>query len=88
MIDAMEGRDVATADITGALLQNYYDKEDIHINMEVGILTLLEDINPAYYKKLIYIYSHGGKFMYAEAKKAVYGTLEESLIFLKNFPIS
>ena len=88
MIDAMEGQDVATADIAGALLQNDYDKGDKHINMEVGILTLLEEIDPAYCKKLIYIYSHGGKCMYAEPKKAVYGTLEESLIFLKNFPIS
>ena len=34
MIDAMEGRDVATAEIPGAFLQTDYDKGDIHIKME------------------------------------------------------
>ena len=33
MIDAMEGRDVATADISGDILQIDYDKGDIHINI-------------------------------------------------------
>ena len=37
MIDAMEGREVATADIPGAFLQTDYDKEDIHIKMEGAI---------------------------------------------------
>ena len=34
MIDAMEGREVATADIPGAFLQTKYDKGDIHIKLE------------------------------------------------------
>ena len=34
IIDAMEGRDVATAYISGAFLKTYYDKGDIHIKME------------------------------------------------------
>ena len=34
VIDAMELRDVAIAEITGALLEVYYYKEDIHIKME------------------------------------------------------
>ena len=33
MIDEMEGWDVATADITGAFLQNDYNKGDIYINI-------------------------------------------------------
>ena len=33
MIDAMEGQEVATADIPGAFLQTDYDKEDIHIKL-------------------------------------------------------
>ena len=34
IIEAMEGQDVATADIPGYFLQNYYYKGDIYINME------------------------------------------------------
>ena len=45
------------------------------------MVTLLEDINPEYYKKFIYTYKRGRKCMYAEAKKDIYGTLEASLIF-------
>ena len=45
MIGAMEGWDVATS-------------EDIHINMEGKMVTLLEEIDPDYYKDFIYIYSH------------------------------
>ena len=33
MIDTIEGREVATADIPGAFLQTDYDKGDIHIKM-------------------------------------------------------
>ena len=45
------------------------------------MVTLLEDIEPGYYKGFIYTYKRGRNFMYAEAKKAIYGTLEASLIF-------
>ena len=40
------------------------------------MVTLLEDIEPAYYKYLIYKYICGNKCMYSESKKAIYGTLE------------
>ena len=41
MIDVMEGRDVATADTRGYLLQTDYEKGDIHINMEGTRVTIL-----------------------------------------------
>ena len=41
MIDAMEGREVATADIPVALLQTDYDKGDIYIKLEGSMVTLL-----------------------------------------------
>ena len=50
MIDAMEGREVATADIPGAFLQTDYYKGDIHIKLEGGMVALLEEIDPEYYK--------------------------------------
>ena len=46
MIDAMEVRDVSTADIPGAFLQTYYDKRDIKNNMDGAMVTLLKEINP------------------------------------------
>ena len=45
MIDAMEGRELATADIPGAFLQNDYDKGNIHIKLEGAMITLLEEID-------------------------------------------
>ena len=42
MIYAMEYQDVETADIPGALQQNYYDKGDMHINLERAIVTVLK----------------------------------------------
>ena len=43
--------------------------------------TILEDIDPAYYKDFIYLDIRGRKCIYAEAKKAIYGTLEALLLF-------
>ena len=83
MIDAMEGREVATSDIPWAFLHTDYDKGDIHIKLEGAMVTLLEDIDPGYYKKIIFIDKRGRKCMYAEAKKAIYGTLEASLLYCK-----
>ena len=42
MIDKMEDREVATADIPVAFLQTNYDKGDIHIKLEGDMVTLLE----------------------------------------------
>ena len=39
------------------------------------MVTLLEEIDPEYYGYFIYIDNRRRKCMYAEAKKAIYGTL-------------
>ena len=49
--------------------------------MEGAMVTLLEEIEPEYYKDFIYTYKRGGNCMYVEAKKAIYETLEASLLF-------
>ena len=77
----MEGRDVENSYIPGAFIHTHYDRGDIHIKMEGGIVTLLEDTAPNYYKEFIYLQSRGRKCLYAESQKAVYGTLEASLLF-------
>ena len=69
MLDATEGREVATADIPGAFLQTNYDKGDIYIKLEGDMVTLFEDIDPKYYKYFIYTYIRGRKCMYAEIQE-------------------
>ena len=56
MINATEGRDIGTANITVAFLKTDYYKGDIHIKMEREMVTLPEVTDPAYYKDYIYIY--------------------------------
>ena len=43
--------------------------------------TIIEDIDPSYYKDFIYIDRHGKKCMYAKSNKDIYGTIEASLLF-------
>ena len=45
------------------------------------MVTLLEEIDPKYYKYFIYTNKRGKKCMYAEAKKDIYGTLDASPLF-------
>ena len=80
LIDAMEGQEVETSDIPGAFLQTNYDKGDIQIKLEGDMINLLKDIDPDHYKDLIYTDKSGKNCMYAESKKAIYGTLEASLL--------
>ena len=42
MIDAMEGQEVAAADIPIAFLHTEYNKGDIHIKLEGSMVTLRE----------------------------------------------
>ena len=81
MIDATEGREVATSNIPGAFLQSDFEKGDIHIKLEGDMVNLLEEIKPEYYKYIIYTNKRGNKCMYEESKKAIYGTLEVSPLF-------
>ena len=81
MIDTIEGREVASTNILGAILQTDYYKGDIYIKLEGDMVILLEEIDLEYYKYFIYTEYYLRKCMYAESKKAIYGTLEVSLLF-------
>ena len=81
MIDVKEGRDVATADIPGAFLQTEYNKGDTHVRIDGPMLELLTQIDPSLYRKYIHTYPNGKKVLHAEIKKAMYGTLNASLLF-------
>ena len=45
------------------------------------MVTLLEDIDPEYYKYFIYADKRERKCMYAESQKTTYGTLEALQLF-------
>ena len=81
MIDTMGGQKVATTDIPGAFLHTDYDTGYKHIKLEGDMVTLLDEIDPEYYKDFIYTDKRGSKCMYAESKKDIYETLEASLLF-------
>jgi hypothetical protein len=81
VIDAKEGRDVATVDIPGAFMQ--VDQEDlVHMKMEGKMAELLVKLDPKLYRKYVQI-EKGKKVLYVQLKKALYGTLKAALLFWK-----
>ena len=49
------------------------------------MVTLLEEIEPEYYKDFIFTDKHGSKCMYEEAKKAIYEHWRHHYSFGENF---
>jgi hypothetical protein len=81
VIDAMEGRDVATVDIPGAFMQADID-EVVHVKFEGKIAEMLVKLDPKLYRK--YVKDENGKtILYVELLKALYGTLKAALLFWK-----
>ena len=81
MIDAFEHRDTGTIDIPGAFLQTEYIRGDMHVRIEGPMLDLLIKLDPAHYTKYIHTYPNGKKVLISEIRKAMYGTLNASLLF-------
>jgi hypothetical protein len=84
VIDAYEGRKVATADIPGAFLQTKMPKneKDVHVVLDGRIAELLAKIAPDVYQE--YVHQHRGQSMiYCKLNVALYGTLKAALLFWK-----
>jgi hypothetical protein len=81
MINAKKGRDVATADIPGAFLQTDYDEGGTHLRIERTMAEMLAQNDPKLYRRYITTTHNGKKVLYAETMKAIYGTLNASLLF-------
>jgi len=82
LIDAIEGRNVATADIPGAFLQATMD--DAWIKFENEIVDVLVELDPYLYKPCV-CYHNGRKFLYAKAIKAICGSMKSALLFYQLF---
>ena len=79
VIDAMEGRDVATVDIPNAFMQADMD-DMVHMKLEGKMAELLVKINPKLYRKYVQV-EKGKTVLYVELRKALYGTLKAALLF-------
>lgn len=82
IIDAKEGRDVATVDITGAYLHAVND-HDVHMILEGKLAELMELVAPHIYRKHITTNHKGQPILYVRLHKALYGILKSALLFYK-----
>ena len=81
LMDAIEGRKVATCDIPGAFLQADWPADrDCYLKFEGAMVSMICDIDPKYKKNIIHG-RNGKKYLYAKLTKAVYGTLLGAILF-------
>ena len=81
MVDAREGRHVATCDIGGAFMHADID-ETIHIKLDGELAMLLIKVDETYAQYLTY--ENGIPVIYCELSKALYGTLQAAKLFWEN----
>jgi hypothetical protein len=79
VIDAMEGRDVATVDIPGAFLQTEA-KPGTFMKITGPMVDILCQINPKLYEPYVTT-EKGKKVLYTEASKAIYGMVDSAFLF-------
>jgi Reverse transcriptase (RNA-dependent DNA polymerase) len=82
MIDAMEDRYVVTCDIPGAFMHADID-ELIHIKLEGELVDLLIRLDTTY-KEFVTI-EYGKHVIYTKINKALYVTMQASLLFWRKF---
>jgi hypothetical protein len=81
LMDAIEGRKVATCDIPGAFLQADWPKDrDCYLKFEGAMVSMICGIDPKYKKNVVFG-KNGKKYIYAKLTKAVYGTLLGAILF-------
>jgi hypothetical protein len=82
VIDAIEGRDVATCDIPGAFMQSDM-KGKVVMKLEGVMAEVILKIDPTLYTK--YVAKENGKdVIYVILEMALYGTLQAALLFWQN----
>ena len=82
MIDAAEGRDVATSDVPGAFLHTDID-EDTYVVVDGALILLLLKANNKY-AKFVHVTKSGKKVIFLKLKKALYGTMKAARLFYDN----
>lgn len=82
LINAIEGRDVATADIAGAFLKAFI-KDFVLVRIVGESVDILCRVNPEYNKYVCY--EKGNKVLYMRLNKALYGCMQSSLLRYETF---
>ena len=84
VIDAKEGRDIATVDIPNAFIQTEIPQEDgkerIILKIRGPLVDMLVDIDPGTYKPFV-CYEGKHKILYCNVLRATYGMLISALMF-------
>ena len=86
VIEALEYRDVATVDIPGAFMQSDMEGikgETTYMKLKGQTVDILNSLDPKLYQTYVE-YEGGKKTIYVKLQKALYGTLQASLLFWKN----
>ena len=82
VIDALEERDVATCDISGAFLQADID-DVVHVKFEGPMVDLMIRTDPLY-KRFVKVFPSGKKVLMVQLKKAMYGCIKAARLFYEN----
>ena len=80
-IDALEGRDVAVADIPGAYLSADMDNE-VHLVLRGTLAEMMVAADPALYCQFV-SYETTKAFLYVRLQETLYGCLKSALLFYK-----
>jgi hypothetical protein len=86
VIDAKEGRDVATANVPGAFMQVEMD-EVVHVRLEGVMVDLLTELDPKKYEPCV-ITQNEKKVLYVQLMKALYGTMRAALLFWQKLSLT
>ena len=81
-IDAMEGHEVAVADIPGAFLTADMD-EYVYMVLDGPLTEMMVKVAPATYEKYLHTTKKGKKLMYVKLNKALYGCFRSALLFYR-----
>jgi hypothetical protein len=82
LIDAYEGRDVATADVAGAYL-NAYMRDFVIMKFTGDSVRVLCDVNPTH--RAFVVYENGVPTLYVRLLKALYGCVQSALLWYELF---
>jgi hypothetical protein len=82
LIDAYEGRDVATADVAGAYLKAYM-RDFVLMKFTGASVRLLCEVNPAH--GAFIVLEHGVEVLYVRLIKALYGCVQSALLWYELF---
>jgi len=87
IIDAKEGRDVATINIPNAFIQSKVEdeKDQCVIKLRGVLVDILEDIAPGVYMPYVHRSKNGVKSLLVQCLNAIYGAMIASFLYYRKF---